>query len=331
MKFVYQEGNGLPYANQETSKDVKRYRPDVWTVNDPYRIVAFLDMFPGLDMVGTWTYTNNDPKLMLYVESMARGNARDKADAVGNRDVPHLSRRICAPFRCQRCRRPDSGASEGWMLLGPDPCKEISWIILSRAKIIGYYYSSDCDPQKCNRPEDQFRVPHATSDAVKELSDRVYKPYGPMITRLETAKRRIAVLSSQASRLYGKSPRTVGYPNDEIYCFYSVLAMAHLDGDVLFDEHVERGAKDYDVLVLPKCDVVTKKMYDEILKFAGRGGVLIADQYLGPKSPRHPAVRFRLHLPDQGERRRHRQRRDLRQLGRPLEPQDGGAGQGRRA
>jgi hypothetical protein len=32
-----------------------------------------------------------------------------------------------------------------------------------------------------------------------------------MITRLNPARRRIAVLSSQASRLYNNSPRTIGY------------------------------------------------------------------------------------------------------------------------
>lgn len=291
IKFVYRKGNGLPYANQQTAEDVRRHRPDVWTLTDPYRQVALSDMFPGLDLVGTWTYTNNDPKLMLYVETMRALTRRTKQmplQTVTLLNYPGAlaPRSVTGPSGAKR-GAPDFSREQGWMLMGPERCKEVSWIILSRAaKIIGYYYSSVCNPLKYSRPDDQFRVPHATSDAIQELSERVYMPYGPMITRLDTAKRRIAVLSSQASRLYGKSPRTIGYPNEQIYGFYSVLAMAHLDGDVLFDEHVARGdLKDYDVLVLPKCDVVTKTMHDEILKFAGRGGVLIADQYLGPEFP----------------------------------------------
>jgi hypothetical protein len=286
QKFVYKEGSGLAYANRKTAEDVKRHRPDMWTLNDPYRSVAYLDMFPGVDLIGTWTYTNNDPKLMHYVETL-RAVTRE----TGQKPLQTVTLLNYPGALAPKSITGQSGFAdpkhEGWMLMGPDRCKEVSWIILSRApKLIGYYFSSACNPQKYSRPEDQFRVPHATSDAIKQMSDRVYAPYGQMITQLDVAPRRIAVLSSQASRLYGKSPRTIGYPNEQIYGFYSVMAMAHLAGDVLFDEHVERGdLADYDVLVLPKCDVVTKKMVDQILAFAKRGGTVIADQYLGPKIP----------------------------------------------
>ncbi|MBM4086751.1 MAG: hypothetical protein FJ272_18345, partial [Planctomycetes bacterium] len=287
LKHVYKEGNGLSYANRKTAEDIKRYRPDVWTVTDPYRQVTFLDMFPGLDAVETWTYTNNDPKLMLYIETLralTRGTKQMPLQMVTLLNYPGMLAPKSATAELSAQRVLDKPDHAGWMLMGPDRCKEVSWIILSRApKIIGYYYSSACNPQKYNRPEDQFYVPHATSDAIQELSDRVFRPYGQMITRLDVAKRRIAVLSSHAARLYGKSPRTIGYPNEQIYAFYSVMAMAHLNGDVLLDEHVEKGAlKDYDVLALPKCDVVTKTMHDEMVKFAQRGGIIFSDQHLGP-------------------------------------------------
>ena len=60
-KFVYQQGNGSAYANQKTAEDVKRLRPDVWTLNDPYRIVAFRDMFPGMDLVETGPARSTTP------------------------------------------------------------------------------------------------------------------------------------------------------------------------------------------------------------------------------------------------------------------------------
>jgi hypothetical protein len=136
-----------------------------------------------------------------------------------------------------------------------------------------------------------MRVPRATSAAIKELSDRVYVPYGPMITRLKPARRRIAVLSSQASRLYNRSPRTIGYPNEQIYGFYSVLAMAHLQGDVLLDEQVEAGAlKNYAVLAMPRCEVITESMFQEIRAFQQRGGTILSDQHLGPELPN--VIRF---------------------------------------
>lgn len=291
QRYVYQAGNGLAYSNQKTSEDVHRFRPDVWTLTDPYREVALLDMFPGMDLVGTWTYTNNDPKLMLYVETM-------KALCRGTKQIPLQTVTLLnypgtlAPASVTGQSVWRGSESTGWMLMGPDRCKEVSWIILSRApRIIGYYYSSACNPERASRPEDQFRVPRATSEAIREMSERVYKPFGPMITRLVDSRRKIAVLSSQASRLYGRSPPTIGYPNEQIYGFYTAMAMAHLTGDVLFDEHVERGALDgYEVLALPRGDAVTEKMYREILKFVRRGGQVIADSYLKPEIP--GAVKF---------------------------------------
>jgi hypothetical protein len=43
---------------------------------------------------------------------------------------------------------------------------------------------------------------------------------------------------------------------------------------------------------MPRCDVVTKSMYDEILAFRKRGGIVIADQYLGPDIPGATKVDF---------------------------------------
>lgn len=92
--------------------------------------------------------------------------------------------------------------------------------------------------------------------------------------------------------MHGTSPVLLGgYNNMQIYHFYTVLAMAHLQADVVFDETIERfGLDPYNVLVLPKCDLLTKKVYDEVMRFRQRGGTVIADQYLGPEIP--GAIRF---------------------------------------
>ncbi|MEO2048009.1 MAG: hypothetical protein ABGX16_15735 [Pirellulales bacterium] len=250
-------------------------------MTDPYRVVAYRDMFPGLDIVSTWTYTNNDPKLMHYIETLratTRSTGQQPMQTVTLLNYPG----VLAPKQTPSPEGTDP-AHEGWMLMGPDRCKEVSWIILSRApKNIGYYFSSACNPENYSRPEDQFRVPHATSLAIKDLSDRVYQPYGPMITRIRSAPRSIAMLSSQVSRLYNRSPRTIGYPNEQIYGFYSV--MAHLNADILLDEQVEAGElENYDVLVMPRCEVITESMLKHIQAFQQRGGKVLSDQHLGPK------------------------------------------------
>src|SRR5690606_3882212 len=86
---------------------------------------------------------------------------------------------------------------------------------------------------------------------------------------------------------YSKSPNLVGgYTNLQPYHFYTLLAMAHYQADVVFDETIERyGLDPYDVLVLPKCDVLTETVYNTIRDFQSRGGVVLSDQYLGPEIP----------------------------------------------
>ncbi len=59
------------------------------------------------------------------------------------------------------------------------------------------------------------------------------------------------MLSSSAARLYGRAP-ILGMPCNRIYHFYSVMAMAHLQADVVFDETIARyGLDGYDVLRFP--------------------------------------------------------------------------------
>ncbi len=269
-KFAFKHGNGITEANRRTAEMVHKYRPDILTISDPFREAALLDLYPGLDVIETWTYTNPDPKLMLFVETV-------RAACKPTGQIPlNVVTMLNYPGELD--------TSDRWMLMGPGRVKVTSWINLSRApKIIGYYYSSACVPSD----DDSDQVPYTTSAAIQELSDKVFKPYGPMLTQLEVEPRRIAVLSSEASRTHGKSPRLLGhYNNMQIYHFFTVMAMAHLQADVVFDETLERdGLSDYDVLVLPKCDVLTESVYKAIAKFQSRGGIVIADQYLGAKIP----------------------------------------------
>ena len=269
-KYKYQQGNGLPLANKRTADMIRRYRPDILSVNDPYREAGFLDMFPGIDVVSTWTYTNPDPKMMLYIETL-------RAACRGSGAFPmHTVTLLNYPGQL--------APTEDWMLMGPARTTVTTWINLSRApQILGYYYSSACNPQD----GDSFNIPYATSETIRDLSEQVFKPYGPFFTNAEIAPRRIAVLSSMASGIHGTSPNLLGsYHNYQVYHFYTLLAMNHLNADVLLDETVERyGLEGYDVLVLPKCDVLTESAFNQVRAFQERGGLVIADQYLGPELP----------------------------------------------
>jgi hypothetical protein len=282
-KYVYTRGNGITTANQRTTAMIDRYRPDILTISDPYRSHALLGGFAGIDVVGTWTYLNPDPKFMHYVEVM-----RTVARAEGGKIPLSTVTLLNYPG--------ELAPTDRWMMMDAGRLTVGTWINLSRApQMLGYYFSSQCDPFGAlqidlKAPEtklNEFEMPRSTFEKLKELSEKVFKPYGPLIKQLDVSPRKIAVLSSEAARLYGQSPpHRLYYPNTQVIDFYILLAMAQLPADIVFDETIERfGLDDYDVLVLPKCDVLPESVYNAVLAFQKRGGTIIADQYLGPELP----------------------------------------------
>jgi hypothetical protein len=109
-----------------------------------------------------------------------------------------------------------------------------------------------------------------------------------MIKNLDRTKRHVAVLSSQSSRIYSDSPvyMSTYYDAYQAYEFYILLNMIHIPADIVFDETIiNYGLDDYDVLVLPKCDTLLKSIYDKVIAFQKRGGLVIADQYLRAPVP----------------------------------------------
>lgn len=280
-KFVFKRGNGFAAANQGVAEDIHQLRPDILTINDPFRSWALLDGFPGLDVISTWTYINPDPKLFLSTEIL-RAAARP-----AGQEILHTVTLLNYPG--------ELAPTDRWMMMDDGRLKVATWLNLSRApRMLGYYFSSACDPfgaladdLKTKIEVNDFEVPKSGFDTLRTLSREVIEPLGPVIRKLDLPKRRVAVLSSEASRLYGKSPTLLGaYSNMQVMHMYTVLAMAQIPADIVFDETVERfGLDDYDVLVLPKCDVLTESVYKQVLAFQKRGGVLVADQYLGPELP----------------------------------------------
>jgi len=108
-----------------------------------------------------------------------------------------------------------------------------------------------------------------------------------MVSQLERTPRRTAVLSSESSRVYGDSPNLLGYYGPyQVYSFYTLLQMAHIPADIVFDETIALdGLDDYDVLVLPECDTLTETVFNTICEFQRRGGQVISDQYLRAPIP----------------------------------------------
>jgi hypothetical protein len=278
-RYRYKIGDGLVAANRRTADGIHRVRPDVLTMHDPFRQHGYLDTFDGIDVISTWTYTNPDPKMMLFTETLR--------SACVTREQTILSTVTLLNYPGEL------DPSDQWMMMGPGRIAVTTWINLSRCpRMVGYYFSSVFEPfgalendlttKVASRPD--YEMPQASFDMLERLSREVFEPLGALIGTLRNAPRRMAVLSANASPLYSKTRPLPGfYVNMQPYHFYTLLAMAQLPADVLLEESITRhGLDDYDVLVLPRCEVLPQSVVREIETFRGRGGLVIADQHLGP-------------------------------------------------
>lgn len=279
-------GDGLTTANARAARLAHEYDPGHTVFTDPHRRYSAYGRFPELDLISTWTYTNPDPKLMLYIETLI---ATAKPAGQGVMQTVTLLNYPGTIFP----------KDQGWTVMGPARLVETSWINLSRRPDgLAVYLSSECDPfnTAAKKGDENWwakdqRIPYQrnpeTSAAFRKFTTEVVKPYGPMVKKLRRAPRRAAVLSSESSRVYNDSPNLLGYYGPyQIYSFYALLSMIHVPADVIFDETIVRyGLEDYDVLVLPKCDTLIKTVYDRILAFQKRGGLVVSDQYLRAPIP----------------------------------------------
>jgi len=290
-KFKYKFGNGIVINNKRVAEVVHKFRPDILVFTDPFRSAAYLNLFDGLNCVSTWTYTNPDPKYMFFIESLIAEGKYSLQEPISTVTMLNYPGTIYPK-------------DKGWTIMSPDILVETNWINFSRRPAaLSVYLSSDCDPFDTKENagsekiwEDNQREPYqrypASFEAFKKFCDEVVKPFGPMVNNLERTPRKVAILSSQSSRIYSISPTyATYYENYKIYDFYILLQMNHIPADVVFDETIqEYGLDDYDVLVMPNCETLLKSVYDKILAFQQRGGLIVSDQYL--RAPLKDVVRF---------------------------------------
>ena len=278
-RYYFKEGDGFVPNNRLMAAAARALRPDLMTISDPFRLATVHGRFDGMGAVSSWTYTNPDPKSTLFTETLVN-EAKPADQAV----IPTITlwnyAGTLVPCGANRFAR------EQTLRMEPDRFCECVWINFSRGpRAIGTYIGSPIEPFLRNG--DPFIYSPATEDAMARITRDLLAPFGDFARGTAATRRRIAILDSLASSVYAVSPRPhTHYPNYRIYGLYTVLAMAHYEADVLFEEDVEQDAlARYDMLVLPHCDTLTQTVCGKLRGFAARGGRLVADQYLRADLP----------------------------------------------
>jgi len=114
-------------------------------------------------------------------------------------------------------------------------------------------------------------------EAIRTLSERVFKPLGPLITRLELKPARIAVLYSFTSTIMGGRPWYV------VWSWYPVVEKL-LSGpyyvDVIFDYDIKNKSvlDRYKAVILPSAFVLERKGLKALQDYMDRGGLVLGGE-----------------------------------------------------
>ncbi len=274
--YFYRRGQGDRDRNARIAGLVKQQFPDTLTWSDPFRLLSVKDFFRGLDMVSTWTYTTPDPKYILSTESLIA-----VARPYGQKVMPTVTL-LNYPGTLEPGDTSVQTNWDGYIAPSGDRYAIVQWLNLSRrVDYLCTYFSMQLNVMNPDAKEKTHIYNPDLWKAMAEFDKEVVRPLGPVIKKLERVSRRVALYDGTAARVRGKVPRGPGYyPGYEILDFAAVLAMAQISFDVVFEEEVEEGILEkYQVVAVPKADVITERARDALRKFIERGGTVVVDPH----------------------------------------------------
>jgi hypothetical protein len=280
--------NGLNTALHDGLKSTGR--DGLWTWHDPaVRVASVYGSGGATDVLSQWTYSYPDPiriavatdellamaagtqppqrvmkmtQIIWYRSQTAPETKEDSATrytARWEREQPH------APF----------------ITIPPMHLREAFWTKISRP-IEGIMYHGWQSLVPCDAPS-AYRYTHPqTQHELARLIREIIEPLGPTLLAIPGVPGDVAFLESFASEMFARRG-TYGWCGGWAGDAYHVLLYTHLQPEIIFDETiVGRGLKDFRVLVLTDCDVLTESVVGKIQQFQKAGGLIVGDERLCP-------------------------------------------------
>jgi hypothetical protein len=284
LKWWWERGHGTSVLNAEMARIIKAGKPDVMTWHDPYRLAPVYHTHQGLDIISTWTYGHPDIKRLGYTTVLEAAAKRDHQKVMQTITLYLYSRFVMSVERSTAQPLADRAGRDAWFNAGPDFVREAMWLVLSqRPDLLGFYYPGASRPSSPN--VDPYVSSPETFDAIGEVCRSLVEPYGPTILQCRRLRPRVAVLNSATSLWFQGAPLWYSYANEQILPYCALLMMNHVPFDVLLDDDIAAGRlDDYEVLVIPRGDTLTRGVHERIVEFA-RTRKVIANKTMRAKVP----------------------------------------------
>lgn len=297
FKWYWKEGDGWNNANNEYDRGLKttaRATSDFWTFQDPaVRTGSVYGSGGNADVISHWTYTYPDPLKIGFVTDqllcMADGAKRHQ-EAMSMTQIIWYRDQVAPRLQDNRKFDPDTIAlwekalpetGTQYMTVSPAHLSEAFWTKIARPiKGIMYHGWQSLVP-------DQYHSSYlfsndATVLKLKELIKNVIEPLGPTLKSVPAVKNDVAFYESFASQVYA-GRGTMGWGGTWLGDSYLALNYAGLQPDVVYDETITRdGLKDYKILFMMDCDVITESIRTIIIDFQKKGGIVVGDKAITP-------------------------------------------------
>ena len=230
------------------------------------------------DMLGQWTYVNPDPLRLAAAADELLAVANGRPVLQGTQLICYRSQ--CAPKNVKVDPVPEwvrKNPDASYITTPPDAVVEAVWASISRG-VSGLIFHGDgsfypppikgASIYKYTNPE--------TEPAFRKVMQTVVHPLGPTLKRIPDGECKVAILHSFTSAVLAErgSYGWGGWLMD----LHLALQWGGLDPRVICEEDILRGKlSQVKVLVLAHCDVLTERIFREIVAFQLRGGIVVAD------------------------------------------------------
>ena len=241
----------------------------------------------NVDMISQWTYGYPDPikigQATDEVIAMAQGKPGQK---IGSMTQAIWYRSQTAPAN-RAVKNPPEWLKEEknamFVSVSPDSLREAFWSKISRR--LDYIMYHGVGSLIARTDHKLYRMTNYESrEVLKELSDTVIVPLGPVLKKVPERPLEVAILESVASSFYAPKHFPMGWSKGWSADLHLALQWGHFQPGVVYDEHLlaNRHISKLKVLFVPGLEVITEPVLAKLNELRSKGVIIVGDEFTVP-------------------------------------------------
>ena len=283
--FWYHEGHTNEIAiNKICAEEIKKVRKDIKTIIEPIlRYPPKKKYDEKIDIAQEWFYYP-EPKIAIWIQENLTALVRNRKTKISGMPQFLFKPGWAAPYASTT---PPDIFKEATLLCISRPLDMMTYwgwhLVLEKGKSLSF---EEIEEKFKDKKWDEalkigmqlgesggLFIPE-TKDAFRDISLNYFLPYGELFRNWENYPRKVAVLNSFASWIYGD----VRWPNPRY--LGGALFSSGVPFDVLWDEDFLENKNildNYDIFIMPNIFAITSHIFEAVKKYIEKGGIVIVD------------------------------------------------------